>query len=63
MVTQLTKLVRLYSCHNVTLKVAGIPAETCWREHWNKIHQRYLSEFVGYLYILDLPLCSFCVIL
>jgi len=30
-VTQLTKLVRLYSCNNnLTLKKAEMPAKTCW---------------------------------
>jgi len=34
MVTQLTKFVRLYSCNNsITLKMAGMPAKTCWWEH------------------------------
>ena len=28
MVTQLKKFVRLYSCNNITLKMAGMPAET-----------------------------------
>jgi hypothetical protein len=28
MVTQLTKFVRLYSCNNITLKLARMPAET-----------------------------------
>jgi len=29
--TQLSTFVRLYSCNNnITLKMAGIPAETCW---------------------------------
>jgi len=30
MVTQLTKFVCWYSCKNVTLKMAGMPAKTCW---------------------------------
>jgi len=29
MVTQLTKFVHLYSCNNITLKMAGIAAEIC----------------------------------
>jgi len=37
-VTQLTKFVRLYSCNNNTLKMSGMPAETCRREHYDEIH-------------------------
>jgi len=34
MVTQLTKFVCSYSCNNVTPKMAGMPATTCWWEQW-----------------------------
>jgi len=34
MVTQLTKLLRLYSCNdNMALQITGKPAETCWWEY------------------------------
>jgi len=31
--TQLTTFVPLYSCNNITLKMATVAAETCWWEH------------------------------
>jgi len=33
-VTQLTTFVSLYSCNNITLKVAAVAAETYWWEHY-----------------------------
>jgi uncharacterized protein (DUF1919 family) len=53
-VTQLSKFVHLYSCNDITLKMAVIAAETCGENIVNKIHHKYQSAFVGYLYILDL---------
>ena len=63
MVTQLAKFVRsYYYSNNITLKMAEILAATCW---WVRIKYIINIEvlFVGYLYILDLLLCSFCSIL
>ena len=32
MVTQLSTSVPLYSCNNITLKMAAVVVETCWSE-------------------------------
>jgi len=48
----INNIVPLYSCNNLTLKMAAIATETCWWEHCNKTHHKNEGYFVGYLYIM-----------
>jgi hypothetical protein len=43
--TQLTTIVTLYPCNNITLKMAAITTETFCETVVNKIHHKYCSEF------------------
>jgi len=54
MVTQLTTFILLYSCNNISLNTAGMPAKTCCLGTlWIIYIINIGSAFVGYLYILD----------
>lgn len=53
MVIQLTKLVRLYSCNNIPLKMVGCRPKYVGENIVNGIHHKYIGVSIGYLYILN----------
>jgi hypothetical protein len=53
--TQLTKFVPLYSCNNITLKMAGVVGETCWLFIYIYVMDNIL------LFILDRKVLHKCV--